>query len=163
MYDSVRIALLIALIAPCAFAETLTRVYVDTHGSVHVVHAAGRDEKVRKEKQQVGAEQLRLSEDKQTAGWAADYPNCCTSYPIPLLLVIYRDGKIIQRLNRGGLMIYDWRFWDRGKQVAFCTGTVHFNPAGHCELHDVRSGKLLATIDGDLSSESPMWARGLRN
>ena len=40
-------------------------------------------------------------------GWTVLYDNRCTSYPIPLLLVIYKDGKAQQRLNKSGQMIYD--------------------------------------------------------
>ena len=58
-------------------------------------------------------------------------------------------------------MIYDWRFWSGEKQVAFCTGTVHGDSGGHCELHDVKSGRALAVIDGHLGEESPQWAQGL--
>jgi len=51
-------------------------------------------------------------------------------YPIPILLVIYNDGKVQQRLNKGGQMIYDWGFRASGKQVAFCTGTTHGDSGG---------------------------------
>ena len=139
------------------------RAYADAGGNVHVVLRDGRDDKISKEKDQVGGRSIRIAVDKKTVGWTVLYENCCTSYPIPLLLVIYRDGKVQQRLDTGGLMIYDWRFWSGEKQVAFCTGTVHGDSGGHCELHDVKSGRALAVIDGHLGEESPLWARGLQN
>jgi hypothetical protein len=44
----------------------------------------------------VRCERPIVAEDKQTVGWLIDYENCCTSYPIPLTLVIFRSGEIIR-------------------------------------------------------------------
>ncbi len=137
------------------------RAYVDSSGSVHVVEG-GRDIAVPKEKDQVGSSSVKIADDRKTVAWTAEYENCCTSYSIPLLLVIYRDGRVRQRLG-DGLMIYDWKFWDGGKKVAFCTGTVHGDSGGHCELHDAKSGRTLATVTGHMEDRFPSWARGLRN
>jgi hypothetical protein len=138
------------------------RVYVDASGSVHVVESGGQDKAVPREKDQVGSDVAKIAEDKKTVGWLAEYDNCCTSYPIPLTLVVYRDGRVLRRLGTGQV-IYDWRFWAGGGQVAFCSGTVHGDSGGHCELHDVRSGRTLQTINGHLDDRSPEWAKGLEN
>jgi hypothetical protein len=138
------------------------RVYVDASGSVHVVETGGHDKAVPKEKDQVGSSAVKIADDKKTVAWLAEYDNCCTSYPIPLALVVYRNGRVLQRLG-DGLMIYDWRFWASGEQIAFCSGTVHGDSGGHCELHDVRSGRILQTIDGHLDDRAPEWAKGLEN
>jgi len=46
-------------------------------------------------------------------------------YPIPILLVIYNDGKVQQRLNKSGQMIYD-----RGVQGFWqASGLLHRNHA----------------------------------
>jgi hypothetical protein len=140
--------------------RAIEKVYVDRSGVVHVVPAGGGDRKVRKEKDQTGTWMLRSSEDQSTVGWLAEFGNCCTSYPIPLKLVIYRNGKVRRRFG-DGMMIYDWRFWAEGKQAAFCSGTVHGDSGGHCELHDINTGKTLDTIDAHLDENSPPWARGL--
>jgi hypothetical protein len=73
---------------------------------------------VPQEKDQVGSTEWRIADDKKTVGWLADYENCCTSYPISLKLVIYKGGKVRQRLG-DGMMIYDSRFLESGKQAAF--------------------------------------------
>jgi hypothetical protein len=138
------------------------KAYVGVDGSVHIL-VTGQDGKVvPKEKDQVGSGELRIADDKKTVGWLAEYENCCTSYAIPLKLVIYRDGKVRQRLG-DGMMIYDWRFWEGGTQAAFCSGTVHGDSGGHCELHDASSGRTLDTLDGHLDGDSPKWAAGMRN
>lgn len=151
--------------APAAKHADVRRVenaYIDGKGSVHIVEEGAKDVPVAKQKDQVGSEQVAIADDKHTVGWLADYENCCTSYAIPLKLVVWRNGKVVQRLGTGQ-MIYDWRFWEGAKQAAFCSGTVHGDSGGHCELHDVASGKTLETIDGHLDDDSPKWAGGLRN
>jgi hypothetical protein len=138
------------------------KAYVDAKGGVHIVEEGGKDIVVPKEKDQVGSDELKIAVDKKTVGWEALEDNCCTSYPIALSVVIWRDRRVRQKFG-DGMMIYDWRFWEGGKQVAFCSGTVHGDSGGHCELHDAETGKLLDTIDGHLNDDSPKWARGLNN
>lgn len=150
------------LFAQSQSTGTVKKAYVDAKGSVHILEAGGKDIVVPKEKDQVGSSDVKIADDKKTVGWEALEDNCCTSYPIALSVVIWKDGKVRQRLG-DGMMIYDWRFWEGGKQVAFCSGTVHGDSGGHCELHDVESGKTLDTIDGHLTGDSPAWARGLSN
>jgi hypothetical protein len=134
---------------------------VGADGTVHIVETGRGDKVAPKEKDQVGSTELRIADDKKTVGWLADYENCCTSYPLSLELMIYKDGKVRQRLG-DGMTIYDWRFWEGGKQAAFCSGTVHGDSGGHCELHDAISGRTLDTLEGCLDEDSPHWARGLR-
>jgi hypothetical protein len=138
------------------------KAYVGVDGSVHIVETGRGVRAVPKEKDQVGSGELRIADDQKTVGWLAEYENCCTSYAIPLKLVIYRDGKVRQRLC-DGLMTYDWKFWEGGTQAAFCSGTVHGDSGGHCELHDASSGRTVDTLDGHLDNDSPKWAVGMRN
>jgi hypothetical protein len=145
----------------------IDKVYVDGSGIVHVVEDGGVHKTVGKARDQVGASMVKIAEDRKTAAWAADYPNCCTSYPIPLALVIYHKGRVRHRLG-DGMMIYDWKFWAHGRQVAFCSGTTHGPSTGRCELHDVESGRTLATVEPRQVVEEPRdynyprWAQGLQ-
>jgi hypothetical protein len=139
---------------------SIVHVYIDSEGALHLVDAAGHDAKASREKDQVAFSSPQIAGDSQTVGWLAEFPNCCTSYPIPLTLVIYRDGKIIQQL-KPGMMIVDWRFWAEGKQVAFCTNTVHGDFAPRCELRDVKSANLLEQFDGNTGESSRAWMDGL--
>lgn len=54
-------------------------------------------------------------------------------------------------------------FWESGKQVAYETGSLHFNMA--CRLIDIASGRQLASLDcyRDLAEDAPEWAKALRN
>src|SRR5262249_21090826 len=73
---------------------------------------------------QVEFKDVVISPDRRTVGWLAMYSNCCTSYPIPLALVLYSDGKT-REFTGTGLPIWRWAFQNEGKQVAFEQETVH--------------------------------------
>lgn len=139
----------------------IERVYADENGTVHVVHAGGKVDTIRVRKQQVGSDDIKVASDRRAAGWTQLYPNCCTSYPIPLTIAVYRDGRVRRRFTPG-LMIYKWQFWAEGRQIAFCTGTVHGDQGVTCELHDVDTGRMLADFRGLPDERSPSWARGLQ-
>jgi hypothetical protein len=166
-----RLILLIACSAPAlssAVAQTparsnpqIDRVYADQDGTVHVALVGGKSATIRKEKDQVGADDFKVASDGRTAGWTELYPNCCTSYPIPLAIAVYRDGRVRRRF-RPTLMIYRWQFWEDGRQIAYCSGTVHGDQGVTCELHDVASGRELASFDGLPDERSPAWARALQ-
>ena len=67
---------------------------IDSAGRLRIVLANGRIIRPAMDSQQVGFEQVAISSDHRVVGWLALYPNCCTSYPIPLELVLLRaDGR----------------------------------------------------------------------
>jgi hypothetical protein len=73
------------------------------------------------------------------------YPNCCTSYDIPLGLVVYENGR--EHWFKGnGLPIFWWMFTDGGRAVAFGQTTVHFSCGTHYELRDVHSERLVDSV-----------------
>lgn len=108
-----------------------------------------------------------LSDDGRAVGAQAMFANCCTSYDIPLQLVIHSSGKTHR--FEGGLAIFDWHFADRGRRVVFSQETVHFGCSVHWELRDIESELLLATADipevcGQIPDppkvEVPKWVTG---
>jgi len=61
---------------------------------VRIALANGRVIRPPKASDEVGFDQVALSADRRIVGWIALYPNCCTSYAIPLKLVLPRtDGR----------------------------------------------------------------------
>jgi hypothetical protein len=94
---------------------------------------------------QTAFEKPVLSDDRRAVGAQAMFENCCTSYDIPLQLVIYSEGKTHR--FEGGLAIFDWHFVDGGRRVAFSQQTVHSACAVHWELRDIASERLLAQVD----------------
>jgi len=171
-----RIYLVALIVVACASlaraqdANTIAKVHIAdpnghvvTHdiGLVHLVDGSGKDIIPPKEKDQVACSDPKISADKLTAGWLVDYENCCTSYPISLTLVLYRNGKVVQRLAPGQ-MIYDWHFW-KNDEVAVSDGPTH-NPSGpHLFLYDIRTGKLLKEWTGEYGDKPPAWGEGLQD
>lgn len=105
----------------------------------------------------------RIAPDHATVGWLALYPSCCQSYPIPLRLTLFRDGKVQRSLTGAGMPIWHWRFADGGRAVAFVQRPTHGAAPDHYELRDVASGRLRAEFDHDEGDTAPLpaWARGL--
>jgi hypothetical protein len=82
-------------------AKSITKITIGADGQIHVIESDGREYVAPKEKDQVSVAAPLLAENKLAAGWLVEYENCCTSYPIPLMLVIYRPGKPLERLGNG--------------------------------------------------------------
>jgi len=115
----------------------------------------------------VGFSEVQLAEDRQTLGWTVDVENCCTSYPIPLRLAVFRHDHVLH-IFQHGLMIWDWMFVQGGKQVAIVFGTVRGTEVSDYRLYDVETGKLISEASGDvetqsLPAEAPEWAKRVEN
>jgi hypothetical protein len=111
------------------------------------------------ESEQVGFEQPAVSPDHSTVGWLALYPNCCTSYPLPLALVLYRDGKILRTIIGEGTPIWRWSFVGDGSRIALRQETAHGSRNTHYELREVASGRRIAYYDSADHRSVPKWAR----
>jgi len=81
----------------------------------------------------VGAEQAVVSPDRQSVGWLALFENC-TSYPLPLKLVILHNGRI--STLQGEASIWFWSFQNAGKRAATCEELPHRGQALHYDLWD---------------------------
>ena len=155
---------LVIVLEPAVTAKEpspITNISIGPDKQVHVSQREGEEFVAPVELEQVDLSLPRVADDHRTAGWLADFDNCCTSYPIPLMLVIYRDGRVIQHF-RPGQSIWDWQFLKAGKQVAFWIGPTHGTYTPHFELHDIRSGRLLAQWDGHMKDKHPVWVSGLK-
>jgi len=140
--------------APTAPTQTYQSVDIDADGNLRIVTSEQRTIIVPKGGspkageavgKQTEFEKPVLSDDHHAVGAQALFGNCCTSYDIPLQLVIYSNGKTHR--FEGGLAIFDWHFADGGRRVAFSQQTVHFACSVHWELRDIASGRLLDTAD----------------
>jgi len=128
----------VCLMATHIQSQKVSKAYADSTGRVHVVMGNGREVVLPQESVELPV----IAGDNRTVGWQVNFPNCCTSYPIPLTVVLYRDGHIIHRIGNGrGL--FRWQFVKEGEQVAYFSDTVHSNLAPECVLVDVATGKTL--------------------
>src|SRR6478752_6776379 len=121
-----------------AESEKYTAVSVDKNGALAIARHDGTTVAVYRRGEQTRFDKPRLSPDRTAVGAQAMYPNCCTSYDIPLRLVVYENGR--EHWFKGvGLSIFWWRFEDGGRRVAYGQSTVHASCGTHYELRDVRS------------------------
>jgi hypothetical protein len=133
---------------------------VDSTGQLRIHTSAHRELRPGKDSGQVGFDVVALSQDRRAVGWVALYPNCCTSYPIPLqLIILSHNGRRVFTGN--GLPIWRWRFDSSGTRIAFYQDVVHGGVGGHYELHDVRTGRLIAMFEPVDSTPAPPWAAAL--
>ena len=115
----------------------------------------------------VGFSDVQLAEDRQTLGWTVDVENCCTSYPIPLRVVILRRGKVLHSFAQGQ-MVWSWMFSRNGERLAVVFGPTHGAEVGDYRLYDVQTGKLISEAFGDevtqsLKPDAPDWALRLQD
>lgn len=162
--------------APTASTETYQSADVDADGNLSILTSEQKTIIVPKGGSPKAGESFGkqtafgkpvLSDDRRAVGAQAMFANCCTSYDIPLQLVIH-SGGMTHRFE-GGLAIFDWHFADGGRRVVFSQQTVHFACSVHWELRDIASERLLATADipevcGQIPDppkvEVPKWVSG---
>ena len=126
--------------------ETYESAALDAHGNLTIRTSNGHSITVRKTGDQTSFESVTVASSRQAVGAEAMFRNCCTSYDIPLQLVIYADGRV-HRFKGIGLPIFEWRLSDDGAQVAYGQEPVHFGCATHYERRDIRTERLLDSID----------------
>jgi hypothetical protein len=142
-----------------ADSAKLSKAYIGQDGLAHVITEGGEDRAIPKADGQVAVADPKLAPDDRTAGWLIEQDNCCTSYPIPTRIGIYRDGKTI--LLNSGLMVYSWNFRNGGKQVVASIGTVHGMELADFVLFDSRIGKVLKEWSGASDQKAPEWTKDL--
>jgi general stress protein 26 len=106
---------------------------------------------------------IAVSADGSAVGWLAYYPNCCTSYPIPLLVEIYTGGE--RKSFSPAIAAWDWCFVDGADKLAAMSMTVHGPQHQILELWDVRSGaklEALTWMQDQTLPDAPAWAVALR-
>lgn len=146
----------------------------DETGSLHIVYHDGLDvvqivppkAEPKAEGSQAGFSEFKVARDQESVGWGETYWECCQSYPIPLVLTLYRSGSIIRRI-RQGQELWAWSFLDGGRKVATVWGLTHGPEVGDFQLYDVATGRMLAEVFGDeasqqLKSDAPNWAQDLQ-
>ena len=112
---------------------------------------------------QAAVEAPAIAADGKTVGWLVDFQVCCQSYPIPLELVVYRNGRILRRIQSASTPeIWRWKFIEGGKRVAYYVEFPHGGRGVGCELRDVETGRLLGQWIKDEGKPLPAWAEAFR-
>ena len=97
--------------------------------------------------EQVGFEQPRISSNGKSVGWLALYPNCCTSYPIPLKLVVLDQSRRLHTFEGIKIAIFKWCFLPQSPSVAYMQAVLHGSNSEHFEARSISDGKLLAEYE----------------
>jgi hypothetical protein len=141
---------------------TFRRAEIDSTGQLRVDLANERVIRPPKDSNQVSFDQVALSADRRIVGWVALYPNCCTSYPLPLKLILLRS-KGSRTAISNALPIWQWAFAADGHNVVILEAPVHGSAPTFYELRAIRSGRLMARIRADSTSRTalPTWARAV--
>ncbi|MFZ6743413.1 hypothetical protein ACO0LC_09320 [Undibacterium sp. JH2W] len=141
-----------------------------------IVSKSGKFRAPLTEDEQQAFEQPRISGSGLTVAWLAATKNCCTSYPLPTALVIFRKGKVIRRFQEAP-PIWGWSFARGDTAVAYRQSYPHGVSPIFYKLRRISDGKLLATftchpkyneaneaIEGfQATGTVPTWVKGIAN
>src|SRR5215211_1283461 len=140
--------------------RTVRRADIDSMGQLRIVLSDYSVILPPKDSDQVAFEQVALSADHRIVGWVALYPNCCTTYPVPLRLVLLqaRGGRTV---IGNELPIWQWAFAADGRSVVIRQAPIHGAAPMYYERRDIRSGRVIATALAVSTTRSalPGWAR----
>ena len=107
----------------------------------------------------------RISANGRYVGWLALFPNCCTSYPIPLKLVVLDDSRQLHTFEGIRLAVFAWCFTASSTSVAYSQGVLHGSDFRHFELRRIADSHLLANYEyphGEAEvarRHAPSWVR----
>lgn len=112
----------------------------------------------------------RVSPDQSHVGWLALDTNCCTSYAIPMTLVVMDAQHRVQTFIGKGLPIFDWCFLPDSRSVAYMQTVLHGTNFEHFEQRALGDGHLLAEYDypddpaknAAARKNAPAWVRCVR-
>ncbi len=153
------ISLALSMVTPTDRADT----YLGARWDADAVVVTMRDHRqlvVAKDAEQVGLEQAAVSSDQSAVGWLATYPNCCTSYPVPLKLMVFSGGQL-RVFAPNELPVWYWAFRNGSREVCYQQETVHGGFGVRYELREVTTGKLLAHFEPQQGIPKPAWVQEL--
>jgi hypothetical protein len=127
-------------------SETYASATINADGQLVISKTNGQSVLIRKEREQTAFSEPLISSERTAVGAQAMFANCCTSYDIPLQLVVYAGGKV-HRFKGIGLPIFQWGFAENGTRIAYGQEPVHFACATHYELRDIKSKRLIEAVD----------------
>ena len=104
---------------------------------------------------QAAFEMIKVSPDRRTVGWLADFSVCAQSYPCPVELGLYRAGAPIRRILPDHGIFWGWGFIRAGRAVVAQSGYAHGPDDGVYDLYDAGTGRLLARYGA--AGPAPAW------
>jgi hypothetical protein len=96
---------------------------------------------------QLGFRSPLVSPDRKYVGWLAMFSNCCTSYDIPMTLVVMDQQRHVRTFTGIDLPIFQWCFLPDSKSVAYMQTALHGTNFEHYEQRSLGDGRLLAEYE----------------
>jgi hypothetical protein len=113
---------------------------------------------------QVEFRDIAISRDGTAVGWVDYYPNCCTSYPVPIQIEVYKAGK--RHSFDPAIAPWHWCFVDGSASIAAISTTLHGPQNEEIELWDVSTGtkrERFTWMDGESYPRAPAWVVAVRS
>jgi len=158
----------VAVSAPGAAAEHYLAVSTRDESKVLTITSAhGTISAPRTEHDQASFSQAQISPNADTVGWLAEVSGCCQSYPLPLALVLFRDGKVVFRFHEE-TAIWHWAFLAGGEEVAYQWTFPHGFVPTYYVRRSAETGAVLDRFTCDIDENSgkylvpariPEWVR----
>jgi hypothetical protein len=124
----------------------------------------GKSDRKWADEKQTEFKDIAISRDGAAVGWVAYYPNCCTSYPVPILVEVYTAGK--RHTFQPAIAPWYWCFVDGAASIAAISTTVHGPQNEVIELWDVSTDTKrgeFTWMDGEAYPGAPAWVRAVRS
>lgn len=160
-------ALLLTFVSPTASADYTAASLAADGSRLVITNDDGSQFPAPMLSEQVGFEQARISSNGKNVGWLGLYPNCCTSYPIPLKLVVLDQSRRLHIFEGIKIAIFKWCFLPQSTSVAYMQTVLHGSNFEHFEVRSISHGTLLAeyeypddeTENAAARQRAPSWVR----
>jgi hypothetical protein len=90
---------------------------------------------------------VKVSPNGRYIGWVVALPNCCTSYPLPRLLVVHDGTRVVRRIGPVAPPIFDWAFSADGRSVVYKRQFPHGSAPLSFHRVSIQSDKELGVFD----------------
>lgn len=131
----------------------------DGSGPLVIKYKNGRVVHVKRDKDEEGQQiyfaQIRISPDRHSIGWLAEYDACQQNQPCPLALVVWHAGRPAVRFTPRDGVIQNWQFLAGGREIAVQTGAM--DGAARYWLLATASGVTISHWQADAGTPRPPW------
>jgi hypothetical protein len=140
-------------------SKRVEKAFLDSKENVHIVYSSGEDVQITRDSR---CEDLKVDKAEQLVGWVrrgtVEDEKGRVIREFRAEIVVYQSGRD-RRVIPGDMTIWNWKFWENGKKIAFCTGPTH----GYCffRLYDLESGHVIDECNKSDSTDCPAWAKDL--
>ncbi len=140
-------------------SKHVEKAFLDSKENVHIVYSSGEDVQITRDGR---CEDLKVDKAQQLVGWVrrgtVEDEKGRVIEEFRAEIVVYQNEHH-RKVISGDMTIWNWKFWENGKKIAFCTGPTH----GYCffRLYDLESGHVIDECNKSDSTDCPAWAKDL--